>query len=66
MAQPFYFVINFYNQYLEPNGREQGIVQNNHHISMVPALVGHSILKQERFTRGKNHVFPLDGLLPGI
>ena len=55
-----------YFMFSEPNGREQGIVQNNHHISMVPTLVGHSILKQERFTRGKNHVFPLDGLLPGI
>ena len=29
----------------EPDGGVQGIVQNNHHISMVPTLVGHSILK---------------------
>ena len=36
---------NHNHSFLEPNRREQGIVQNNHHISMVPTLVGHSILK---------------------
>ena len=38
-------ISQYQNIFSEPNGREQGIVQNNHHISMVPTLVGHSILK---------------------
>ena len=66
MAQPFYFVINFYNQYLEPNGREQGIVQNNHHISMVPAQLCYPLPEQEGLAGGQDHVLTPTGLLPRV
>ena len=48
----------------EPNGREQSIVQNNHHISMVPTLLGHSLFEQERSFRREDHVFASGRLLP--
>ena len=50
----------------EPNGREQSIVQNNHHISMVPTILSYSFLEQEGFTRRENHVFASGRLLPRI
>ncbi len=52
--------------FAEPNGREQSIVQNNHNISMVPALVSHPLLEQEGSPRGENHVFTFGGLLSRI
>ena len=51
---------------LEPNGREQSIVQNNHHISMVPTLLGHSLSEQERSSRREDYVFASGRLLPWI
>ena len=54
------------NFFPEPNGREQSIVQNNHHISMVSTLVSHPLLEQEGSAGGENHVFPPGRLLPGI
>ena len=50
----------------EPYGRIKGIVQNNHHISMVSTLVSHPLLEQEGSAGGENHVFPPGRLLPGI
>ena len=48
----------------EPNGREQSIVQNNHHISMVPTLLGHSLFKQEGSSGREDYVFASGRLLP--
>ena len=59
-------VLSIIGIFSEPNGREQSIVQNNHHISMVSTLVSHPLLEQEGSARGENHVFPPGRLLPGI
>ena len=48
----------------EPNGRIKGIVQNNHHISMVPAQLCHPLPEQEGPARGQDNVLPPAGLLP--
>ena len=55
---------NHFDSISEPNGREQSIVQNNHHISMVPTLLGHSLFEQERSFRREDHVFASGRLLP--
>ena len=51
---------------LEPNGREQSIVQNNHHISMVPAQLCYPLLEQEGLTGGQDNVLPPPRLLPRV
>lgn len=50
----------------EPDGGVQGIVQNNHHISMVPAQLRYPLPEQERSPRGENNVFALGRLLSRI
>ena len=50
----------------EPNGRIKGIVQNNHHISMVPAQLCYSLLEQEGPAGGQDHVLTPTGLLPRV
>ena len=58
ISQLFVYLIS------EPNGREQSIVQNNHHISMVPTLLGHSLFKQEGSSGREDYVFASGRLLP--
>ena len=48
----------------EPDGGVQGIVQNNHHISLVPAQLCHPLPEQEGPARGQDNVLPPAGLLP--
>ena len=57
-----------FNILTEPNGREQGIVQNNNHIPnpLVPTLNVYFILQQDRFIQGKDNAFSLEGILPGL
>ena len=50
----------------EPNGRIKGIVQNNHHISMVPAQLCYPLLEQEGLTGGQDNVLPPPRLLPRV
>ena len=50
----------------EPNGRIKGIVQNNHHISMVPAQLGYPLPEQEGLTGGQDNVLPPPRLLPRV
>ena len=50
----------------EPNGRIKGIVQNNHHISMVPAQLCNPVPQQEGLAGGQDHVLPPAGLLPRV
>ena len=50
----------------EPDGGVQGIVQNNHHISLVPAQLCHPLPEQEGPARGQDNVLPPAGLLPWI
>ena len=50
----------------EPNGRIKGIVQNNHHISMVPAQLGYPLPEQEGLAGGQDHVLTPTGLLPRV
>ena len=50
----------------EPNGRIKGIVQNNHHISMVPAQLCYPLPEQEGLTGGQDNVLPPPRLLPRV
>ena len=50
----------------EPNGRIKGIVQNNHHISMVPAQLCYPLPEQEGLAGGQDHVLTPTGLLPRV
>ena len=50
----------------EPNGRIKGIVQNNHHISMVPAQLCYPLPQQEGLTGGQDNVLPPPRLLPRV
>ena len=50
----------------EPNGRIKGIVQNNHHISMVPAQLCNPVPQQEGLAGGQDHVLTPAGLLPRV
>lgn len=42
----------------EPNGRVESLIQDNYHLSVVPALLCNSVPEQERSIRGENHVLP--------
>ena len=50
----------------EPHGGEQGSVQNNHNISLVPTFLGHSLPQQEGSARRENHVLASRRLFPRI
>lgn len=50
----------------EPYGRIEGSVQDDHHVSVVPALVRHSVLEQEGSAGGEDHVFTSSRLFPRI
>jgi len=59
-------VSNLNDSFSEPYGREQSVVQNNHYISLVPTLLGHSLPQQEGFTGRENHVLASRRLLSRI
>jgi hypothetical protein len=42
---------------LESYGRIKSFIQNHHHLSMVPAFICHSFLKQKGLAGRKNYVF---------
>lgn len=48
----------------EPDGRVKGVVQDDHHVPVVPALVRDPLSQQEGFARRKNHVLASRRLLP--
>ena len=50
----------------EPNGRVEGIVQNDHHISLVPAQLCDPLPEQEGPLGGEDYVLSPSGLFPRI
>uniref|UniRef100_A0A8D8A1P9 (northern house mosquito) hypothetical protein n=1 Tax=Culex pipiens TaxID=7175 RepID=A0A8D8A1P9_CULPI len=50
----------------EPYGGVKSFIQDYHHVPMVPALVGDSVLEQEGLAGGEDHVFPFGRLLPRV
>ena len=59
-------IIKTFIPFTESYGGVKSVIQNHYHLSMVPALVGHSVFEQEGLVGGKNHVLPLGGLLSRI
>lgn len=50
----------------EPHGRVEGAVQDDHHVSVVPALIRHFVLEQKGSARRENHVFTSSRLFPRV
>lgn len=47
----------FNSSFLESYGRIKSFIQNDHNLSMVPAFICYSFLKQKGLAGGKNYVF---------
>lgn len=50
----------------EPNGGIQGVVPDDHHVSVVPQLLRHTLPKQEGLARGEDPLLSLSRLFPRI
>ena len=50
----------------EPNGRVEGIVQNDHHISLVPTQLRHPLPEQEGPAWGEDYVLAPSGLFSWV
>jgi len=50
----------------EPNGRVEGAIPHNHHVSVVPELVRDTFPQQERLARGENLLLASRRLFSGV